>query len=158
MKSCDYLTLPECVINEVPVFMSEKERAVYEQFQEDMVAKIKGKEIDAVNAAVLSGKFLQMETGAVYDDEKNSLVIHDCKLNVLEDLIEGANGKPVLIAYWYQHDAQCVKSRFDVREIKDIEDWNAGRIPAAIIHLASAAISISRGRMRTIKRTVPWSI
>lgn len=98
MKSCDYLTLPECVINEVSVFMSEKERAVYDQFQEDMVAKIKGKEIDTVNASVL-------------------------------------------IAYWYQHDAQRIKSRFDVREIKapkDIEDWNAGRIPVAIIHPVSA--------------------
>lgn len=89
------------------------------------VAKIKDKEIDAVNEAVLSGKLLQMAKGAIYDDEKNSLLIHDRKLDAIEDLIEGTNGKPVLIAYWYQHDAQCIKSRFDVREIKtskDIED------------------------------------
>ena len=125
MKSCDYLKLPECVINEVPVVMDEKEMAVYDKFREDMVAKIKDTEIDAANAAVLSGKLLQMANGAVYDEEKNSLHIHDRKLDALEDLFEGANGKPVLIAYWYQHDAERIKARFPVREIKtskDIED------------------------------------
>lgn len=94
MKSCDYLKLPECVINEVPVYMSEKEQEVYDRFRDDMVAKIKDKEIDAVNAAVLSGKLLQMANGAVYDDEKNSLLIHDRKLDALEDLIEGQTENP----------------------------------------------------------------
>lgn len=118
MKSCDYLKLPECVINAVPVYMNEQEQDVYDTFKEDMVAKIKGTEIDAANAAVLSGKLLQMANGVVYDEDKNSHHIHDRKLDALEDLIEGANGKPVLIAYWYQHDAERIKARFPVREIK----------------------------------------
>lgn len=133
MKSCDYLTLPECVINEVPVFMDEKEMALYDTFREEMVARVKDKEIDAANAAVLSGKLLQMANGAVYDEDKNVHLIHDRKLDALEDLLEGANGKPVLIAYWYQHDADRIKARFPVREIKtskDIDDWNAGKISA----------------------------
>lgn len=163
MKSCDYLTLPECIINEVPVVMSDKEQKIYDQFREDMVAKIKDKEIDAVNAAVLSGKLLQMANGAVYDDEKNSLLIHDRKLDALEDLIEGANGKPVLIAYWYQHDAQRIKSRFDVREIKtsrDIEDWNAGKISAAIVHPASAGhgLNLQSGGSTLIWFGLTWSL
>ncbi len=163
MKSCDYLELPECIINEIPVFMSEKEQQVYDQFRENMVAKIKDKEIDAVNAAVLSGKLLQMANGAVYDDEKNSILIHDRKLDALEDLIEGANGKPVLIAYWYQHDAQRIKSRFDVREIKtskDIEDWNAGKISAAIIHPASAGhgLNLQSGGSTLIWFGLTWSL
>lgn len=163
MKSCDYLKLPECVINEVPVYMSEKEQEVYDRFRDDMVAKIKGKEIDAVNAAALSGKLLQMANGAVYDDEKNSLLIHDRKLDALEDLIEGANGKPVLIAYWYQHDAERIKSRFDVREIrtsKDIEDWNAGKISAAIIHPASAGhgLNLQSGGSTLIWFGLTWSL
>lgn len=163
MKSCDYLKLPGCVINEVPVVMDEKEMAIYDRFREDMVAKIKDKEIDAVNAAVLSGKLLQMANGAVYDDEKNSLLIHDRKLDALEDLIEGANGKPVLIAYWYQHDAQRIKSRFDVREIKtsrDIEDWNAGKISAAIIHPASAGhgLNLQSGGSTLIWFGLTWSL
>lgn len=163
MKSCDYLKLPECVINEVPVTMDEKEMAIYDKFREDMVANIKDKEIDAVNAAVLSGKLLQMANGAVYDDEKNSLHIHDRKLDALEDLIEGANGKPVLIAYWYQHDAERIKDRFQVREIKtskDIEDWNAGKIPAAIIHPASAGhgLNLQTGGSTLIWFGLTWSL
>ncbi len=163
MKSCDYLTLPECVINEVPVVMDEKEMAVYDGFREDMVTKIKDQEIDAVNAAVLSGKLLQMANGAVYDEEKRSLPIHNRKLDALEDLIEGANGKPVLIAYWYQHDADRIKARFDVREIKtskDIEDWNAGKIPAATIHPASAGhgLNLQTGGSTLIWFGLTWSL
>lgn len=163
MKSCDYLKLPECVINEVPVVMDEKEMAVYDKFREDMVAKIKDTEIDAANAAVLSGKLLQMANGAVYDDEKNSLHIHDRKLDALEDLFEGANGKPVLIAYWYQHDAERIKARLPVREIKtskDIEDWNAGKISAAIIHPASAGhgLNLQSGGSTLIWFGLTWSL
>lgn len=163
MKSCDYLTLPECVFNEVPVFMDEKEMDVYDTFREDMVAEIKDKEIDAANAAVLSGKLLQMANGAVYDEDKNVHLIHDRKLDALEDLIEGANGKPVLIAYWYQHDADRIKARFPVREIKtskDIDDWNAGKISAAIIHPASAGhgLNLQTGGSTLIWFGLTWSL
>lgn len=163
MKSCDYLKLPECVINEVSVVMSEKEMSIYDGFREDMVTKIKDQEIDAANAAVLSGKLLQMANGAVYDEDKKALHIHDRKLDALEDLIEGANGKPVLIAYWYQHDAERIKARFDVREIKtskDIEDWNAGKIPAAIIHPASAGhgLNLQTGGSTLIWFGLTWSL
>ena len=163
MKSCDYLTLPECVFNEVPVFMDEKEMAVYDTFREEMVARVKDKEIDAANAAVLSGKLLQMANGAVYDEDKNVHLIHDRKLDALEDLLEGANGKPVLIAYWYQHDADRIKARFPVREIKtskDIDDWNAGKISAAIIHPASAGhgLNLQTGGSTLIWFGLTWSL
>lgn len=163
MKSCDYLKLPKCVINEVPVVMNNKEMAVYDRFREDMVTKIRDKEIDAANAAVLSGKLLQMSNGAVYDEEKVSCHIHDRKLDALEDLIEGANGKPVLIAYWYQHDAERIRARFPVREIrtsKDIEDWNAGKISAAIIHPASAGhgLNLQAGGSTLIWFGLTWSL
>ena len=163
MKSCDYLKLPDCIINEVPVIMDDKEMAVYDTFREDMVAQIKGEEIDAANAAVLSGKLLQMANGAVYDENKNVHLIHDRKLDALEDLIEGANGKPVLIAYWYQHDAERIKARFPVREIKtskDIEEWNEGKIPAAIIHPASAGhgLNLQAGGSTLIWFSLTWSL
>ena len=163
MKSCDYLTLPECVMNEVPVCMDDKEYEVYDKFREDMVAEIKDKEIDAANAAVLSGKLLQMANGAVYDEDRKVLRIHDRKLDALEDLIEGMNGKPVLVAYWFRHDADRIKERFDVREIKtsqDIEDWNAGRIPVAIIHPASAGhgLNLQSGGSTLIWFGLTWSL
>ncbi|MCW6662752.1 DEAD/DEAH box helicase [Aerococcaceae bacterium NML190073] len=163
MRSADYLTLPECVINEVPVQMSSAEWDIYESFREDMVAKIKDEEIDAANAAVLSGKLLQMANGCVYDEEKKMLHVHDRKLDALEDLIEAANGKPVLIAYWFQHDLERIRKRFNVREIKssaDIADWNDGRIPVAVIHPASAGhgLNLQAGGSTMIWFGLTWSL
>lgn len=163
MRSADYLTLPECIINEVPVSMSEKERDIYDTFRADMVAKVKGEEIDAANAAVLSGKLLQMANGCIYDEDKKALQIHDRKLEALEELIKGANGKPVLIAYWFQNDLSRIKERFTIREIKssqDIADWNSGKIPVAVIHPASAGhgLNLQTGGSTMIWFGLTWSL
>lgn len=163
MKSADFLKMPECIINEVPVALSEKEWSVYQALKEDMVVDLKDEEIDAVNAAALSGKLLQMANGAVYNEEKEVIHIHDRKLDALEDLIEGANGKPVLVAYWYNHDLQRIKERFSVREIKtsqDIKDWNNGEIPVAVIHPASAGhgLNIQFGGSTIIWFGLTWSL
>lgn len=163
MKSADFLKMPECIINEVPVALSEKEWSVYQALKEDMVVDLKDEEIDAVNAAALSGKLLQMANGAVYNEEKEVIHIHDRKLDALEDLIEGANGKPVLVAYWYNQDLQRIKERFSVREIKtsqDIKDWNNGDIPVAVIHPASAGhgLNIQFGGSTIIWFGLTWSL
>lgn len=163
MKSTDYLKMPEYVCNEVFVTLSEKEWKVYSDFKEDMVANLGDEEIDAVNAAVLSGKLLQMANGAVYDSENKAHVIHDKKLDALEDLIEGANGKPVLVAYWYKHDLERIKERFPVRQIqssKDIEAWNDGKIPIAVIHPASAGhgLNLQSGGSTLIWFGLTWSL
>lgn len=163
MKALDYLKMPECVMNTVPVCMNEKEREIYDRFREDMVARIKGEEIDAVNAAVLSGKLLQMANGAVYTEEGKAVPIHERKLDALEDLIEGANGRPLLIAYWYQHDLERIRSRFDVRQIKsskDIADWNKGEIPIAAIHPASAGhgLNLQSGGSTLVWFSLTWSL
>ncbi|KEF39687.1 DNA/RNA helicase, superfamily II, SNF2 family [Schinkia azotoformans MEV2011] len=163
MKSTDFLKMPECVINEVPVYLSPDEQDIYDTFREDMVLKLKNDEIDAVNAAVLSGKLLQMANGAVYDEDSNPHQIHDRKLDALEDLIEGANGKPVLIAYWYNHDLERICKRFDVRQIKtskDITDWNSGNIQVAVIHPASAGygLNLQSGGSTLIWFGLTWSL
>ena len=128
-----------------------------------MVISLEEEEIDAVNAAALSGKLLQMANGAVYTEEKEIVNIHDRKLDALEDLIEGANGKPVLIAYWYNHDLQRIKERFKVREIKtsqDIKDWNNGEIPVAVIHPASAGhgLNLQSGGSTLVWFGLTWSL
>ena len=163
MKSVDFLKMPECVINEVSVYLNDKEQSVYDHFREEMVLELANEEIDAMNAAVLSGKLLQMANGAVYDDDKNTHIIHDRKLDTLEDLIEGANGKPVLIAYWYNHDLERIKARFNVREIKtskDIKDWNNGDISVAVIHPASAGhgLNLQSGGSTLIWFGLTWSL
>ncbi len=163
MKSADYLKMPECVLNEVPVYLSEKEWSIYSDFRDEMVANLGDEEIDAINAAVLSGKLLQMANGAVYDDKNKAHLIHDRKLDALEDLIEGANGKPVLLAYWYKHDLERIQKRFPARQIKtskDIEDWNNGNIPIATIHPASAGhgLNLQSGGSTLIWFGLTWSL
>jgi len=163
MKSIDYLKMPECIVNEVSVSLNEKEWNIYSKFKDDMVTKLGDEEIDAVNAAVLSGKLLQMANGAVYDSENKTHIIHDKELDTLEDLIEGANGKPVLVAYWFKHDLERIKNRFSVRQIKaskDIEDWNDGNIPIAVIHPASAGhgLNLQSGGSTLIWFGLTWSL
>src|SRR5699024_2859836 len=121
--------------------MSAKEQKVYNRFSKEMVLSLNGEELDAVNAATLSNKLQQMANGAVYGGERKVLLFHDRKLDAVEDLIEAANGKPMLIVYWFRHDYDRIHERFQVRDIdtpEDIEDWNAGKIPVALIHPASA--------------------
>lgn len=163
MKCADFLDMPQCVMNEITVQLSEKEKTLYDDLKKDMVLSLEDNEIDAVNAATLSGKLLQMANGAVYDDNNKVINIHEHKLEALEDLIEGANGKPVLIAYWYNHDLLRIKSKFKVREIKtskDIKDWNKGNIPAAVIHPASAGhgLNLQSGGSTLVWFGLTWSL
>lgn len=99
MKAEDYLQMPECVYNQVKVALSEKERKVYQKFKKDLVVSLRGEEIDAANAAVLSNKLAQLANGAIYGNDGKIIAVHDKKLDALEDLIEATNGKPVLVAY-----------------------------------------------------------
>lgn len=163
MKNTDYLKLPEMVINEIPVRLSEKETACYQTMKREMVLSIKDKEIDAVNAAALSGKLLQMANGAVYDESGNVAHIHDRKLDALEDIIEAANGKPVLIAYWFKHDLKRILERFPAERLDSadsIKRWNAGEIPAAVIHPASAGhgLNLQAGGSTLVWFGLTWSL
>ena len=168
MKSVDYLDMPECVINEVPVCMSPSEQAVYDDFREDMVIKLKNEEIDAANAAVLSGKLLQMANGAVYDEMGEAHLIHDRKLDMLEDLIEGANGKPVLVAYWFKHDLVRIEQRLKHLKIPyakldtsdSIERWNKGEVPVMLCHPASSGhgLNLQAGGSTLIWFGLTWSL
>lgn len=163
MKSKDYLKLPPLTMNTVKVHLSNQEAAVYDTMRDQLVVDMAGKQIDALNAASLSNKLSQMANGTVYDDNRNQILIHDRKLDALEDLIEAANGKPVLVAYWFKHDLEQIKQRFDVREIKatkDISDWNQGAIPVGVIHPASAGhgLNLQAGGSTLIWYGLTWSL
>ena len=164
MKSADYLHLPECINNRVEVKLSDEERKIYDELSREMVVSLKDKEIDAINAASLSNKLLQMANGAIYDENKEVIHIHDGKLDALEDLIESANGKPVLVAYWFKHDLQRLKDRFkDARQIKescDIDDWNNKRIQIGLIHPASAGhgLNLQMGGSMLVWFGLTWSL
>lgn len=163
MKASDHLKMPELVMNTHTVELSDDEREHYDELKQTLVLQLPEKEITVANAAALTGKLLQMANGAIYDDDGDHIHIHDRKLDALEDLIEGANGKPVLVAYWFKHDLERIKSRFKVREIKssaDIREWNAGNIPVAVIHPASAGhgLNLQAGGSTLIWFGLTWSL
>lgn len=163
MKGSDYLKLPERIINEVSVKLSEKEMETLDTMKRDLIATVKGEEITAANAAALSNKLLQMANGAVYDEEGTVIHIHDQKLDALEDLIEGANGKPILIAYWFKHDLSRIQKRFKVEVLSSsdsIKRWNEGETPVAVIHPASAGhgLNLQAGGSTLVWFGLTWSL
>ena len=163
MKATDHLKMPELVMNTHTVELSDDEREHYDELKQTLVLQLPEKEITVANAAALTGKLLQMANGAIYDDDGDHIHIHDRKLDALEDLIEGANGKPVLVAYWFKHDLERIKSRFKVREMKsssDIREWNTGKIPVAVIHPASAGhgLNLQTGGSTLIWFGLTWSL
>lgn len=163
MKSTDHLKMPELISTQYEVELSNSEKQKYEELKKDLILQLPDGEITAANAASLTGKLSQMANGAVYSDDESILEIHQRKLDALEDIIESANGKPVLVAYWFQHDLQRIRKRFKVREIKesrDIRDWNAGRIPVGVIHPASAGhgLNLQAGGSTLIWFGLTWSL
>lgn len=163
MKSTDHLQMPELITSQYEVQLSEEEEKRYEELKQELVLELPEGEITAANAASLTGKLSQLANGAIYDDDGNIIEFHDRKLDALEDLIEAANGKPLLVAYWFKHDLQRIKKRFHVREIKsskDITDWNNGDIPVAVIHPASAGhgLNLQAGGSTLIWFGLTWSL
>ena len=168
MKSTDHLIMPELVTAEYPVKLSDKERERYDELRQDLVLKLAGGDVTAANAAALSGKLCQMANGAVYGDDGTVHYIHDRKLDAVEDLIEAANGKPVLVAYWFKHDLERISARLKDRHISftkldtsdSIASWNEGKWPVALIHPASAGhgLNLQSGGSTIIWFGMTWSL
>lgn len=168
MKSGDYLKMPEKVVASTEVEMSPAEKQKYDELKRDLVMEIGEDSITAQNAAALSQKLSQMANGAVYTDDKKVFSFHERKLDALEDMIEAANGKPVLVAYWFQHDLERISRRLKEKKIEfekldskeSMERWNAGELPVALIHPASAGhgLNLQNGGSTIIWFGLTWSL
>ena len=163
MKATDYLKMPKLVSVAKEVSLSKKEKERYDELKKSLVLELPGCEITAANAASLTLKLSQMANGAIYTDDKDVVTIHDRKLDALEDLVESANGKPVLVAYWFKHDKDRIQQRMEARELKepqDFADWNAGKIPVALIHPASAGhgLNLQQGGSILVWFGLTWSL
>ena len=122
--------MPECIYVNHEVQMDATERKLYDQLKHDLIIPLEDGDIDAANAASLSNKLLQMANGAVYDENKETRTIHSRKLEMLEDLIEAANGQPVLIGYWFKHDnCEGVSTLMD-SDFRNADCVNCPRKPA----------------------------
>lgn len=168
MKSTDHLQMPELVTAEYAVRLDEKECERYVELKRDLVLPLKDGEVTAANAAALSNKLCQMANGAVYGDNGEVHHIHDRKLDALEDLVEAANGKPILLAYWFKHDLERIDARLKELHIpfskmdtsESIARWNSGELPVALIHPASAGhgLNLQSGGSTLIWFGLTWSL
>jgi SNF2 family DNA or RNA helicase len=168
MKSTDYLKMPDLISCEAKAFMSEDETRKYQILAHDLVLELPGGKITSANAAVLSGKLSQLANGAIYTDEGKVTVLHDRKLDALEDIIEAANGKSVLVAYWFHHDLDRIIPRIERLGISyrkldstaSINAWNNGEVAVGLIHPASAGhgLNLQGGGSHLVWFGLTWSL
>lgn len=173
MKAIDHLPMPKLIINDYKVELDGKERKQYESLANNLVLELGDEDITVANAGVLSNKLIQMASGSLYCDESHSFVeIHDKKLDALEDLIEGANGEPLLVAYWFRSDLERIMKRlnkikdktdvsFEVLDKSDaIEKWNKGEISVGLIHPQSAGhgLNLQEGGHQLVWYSLTWSL
>jgi SNF2 family DNA or RNA helicase len=149
MKSEDHLKLPGVVYNNIEIKLPMDIQKKYDDFEREkilsLIAELKegDTEITAMNAAALSTKLLQFASGAIYDEDRNYHIVHDLKLEATKEIIENANGKPVLIARSYKHSLDRLMEALkkynprSFKDEKDVDDWNAGKVQVMIIHPAS---------------------
>ena len=168
MKATEYLDMPELISNEYKVYLDEDEQKKYEEMKEQLILQLPGGEVTASNAASLSNKLTQMANGAVYSDDGEINAFHDRKLDALEDLIEAANGKPLLVAYWFRHDLVRITERLDKLKVvyqkldsdESFDKWNAGALQVGLIHPASAGhgLNLQSGGNTLVWFGLNWSL
>ncbi|MDR3565555.1 MAG: DEAD/DEAH box helicase [Negativicutes bacterium] len=164
MKAEDWLSLPPRIDNIVKVQLEPTVKKLYKQLERDLLLPFAGGDVVAGQAADLSNKLLQMANGAIYDENKSVRVIHDAKLDALEDIIESANGNPVMVFYWYKHDLTRLKKRFPhartLDKTQDVKAWNYGEIPLLLVHPASAGhgLNLQAGGNIIVWFGLTWSL
>jgi len=166
MKAKDYLELPERLDNVISVELPKKAKEQYEVLEKELILSIEETDVLAGSAAVLANKLLQMANGAVYDEDGEVKQIHDEKLKALDELIETAGGKSVLVFYGYQHDKdrllkhlKKLKPRL-LQSDQDIKDWNQGKVQVLLAHPASAGhgLNLQTGGNIIIWFGLTWSL
>lgn len=164
MKSEDWLKMPEVIYREIKVKLPEEAREKYDQLERDLLLPYANGDVIADTAATLTGKLLQMANGAVYNEFKEVQTIHDAKLDALEDVIEAANGKPILVFYAFRHDLAGIQRRFPEAKIldkaEDIQAWNEGKISIALVHPGSAGhgLNLQAGGNIIVWFGLTWSL
>lgn len=168
MRSTDLLKMPELVSSEYTVRLTDEERKRYDGLKQDLVLQLQDSEITAANAAALTGKLCQIANGAIYTDDGGTVNLHDRKLDALEDIIEAAGGKPLLVAYWFKHDLVRITERLNKLHVpfskldssESIKRWNDGELPVALIHPASAGhgLNLQKGGSCIVWFGLTWSL
>jgi SNF2 family DNA or RNA helicase len=163
MKAEDWLDMPDRIDNMVEIKLTEDLRAKYKELQREFILEIQDQVIDAVTAAALMGKLQQFNQGAIYT-ESGWTKVHDLKLEALDELIEEANGNPVLVFYWFKHDRERLIERYkqskELNSEKDIIAWNQGKTKLLLAHPASAGhgLNLQAGGNIIVWFGLTWSL
>lgn len=166
MKANEYLPMDEPLVIHKPIILDAKTFAIYKKFQDEFVLELPDDEyIEAKNAAALCNKLLQCASGCVYDEEKKPRMIHDQKIEELRQILEEAQGEPVIIAYWFQSSLDRLKKAFPSLVVMDkqgkcVDKWNAGKIKLMALHPASAGhgLNLQYGGHHIVFFELPWSL
>lgn len=165
MSAEDYLELPERMNNVINVRLSDQEMKIYRTMEKEQILTLEDSDIVALSAGTVAGKLLQMANGAVYDQEGGYRIIHDRKLEALEEIIDTTD-EPVLVFYNYQHDYDRLAERLQkyfpksLDTADDIQDWNGGKIRILLAHPASVGhgLNIQDGGRTIIWFGLTWSL
>ena len=164
MNAEDYLQVPDRIDSVIQVSPAPKWRKQYADLQRDFVLSLEAGDITAVNAAVQTGKLLQMCNGAAYLEEGGYEVVHDDKLDALAELLEQTD-EPVLVAFQFKSDLARLRERFPQatflgKDPEVIDRWNDGKIPLLLAHPASAGhgLNLQRGGRTIVWFGLPWSL
>lgn len=168
MKAEDYLTLPDVIYNDIPVALDASAAKAYRQLETDLLLQVDENTITAGTAGVLTGKLLQLCNGAIYDENKVPVAVHDCKIEAFMELIEQLNGQHALVFYNFQHDRErllkaLASTKLRVRvysQARDEADWNNGEIDVLLAHPASCGygLNLQRGGHHAIWFGLTWSL
>lgn len=166
----DYFDVAKNIFNDIVVELPREVMRQYRKFARELYLELEGgEEITAANAAVKTGRLLQMASGAVYvEDGEGSdayTVVHKAKIEALASVIEEANGAPVLCAYSYRHEVDRILKAFPYARVLDkspqtIRDWNKGKIPLLLAHPASCGhgLNLQDGGNILVFFSCTWSL
>lgn len=168
MSAEDYLKMPDKLMYYDRVKLSDKDFKAYKTFEREQVLEFieSGETITAASAAALSNKLQQFANGAMYDADRKVLQLHDEKVEKLKELVEAANGQPVLVAYSFKHDLDRIMEALkEYKPVKlekpeQIADWNAGKINVLVTHPASAGhgLNLQKGGHIMIWYGLTWAL
>ena len=164
MKAEDWLTLPERIDCVTAVKLTPAQRKAYDKFERDMYIEFTEGDVSAVSAAALTNKLLQYSNGAMYKEDGGYIETGEGKLDALGEIIEAANGAPVLCFYSYRHDLERIQRRFPqavkLESAEHIADWNEGKIPLLLAHPAGAGhgLNLQAGGNIIVWFGLTWSL
>ena len=170
LKAKDYLKLPPVIFNTVVIDLPEKIRTQYIELEKEFIIKIQDNVITAANAAVLSSKLRQVTAGAIYHKDKSYTILHQKKIEALNEIIEGSDSN-ILCAFQFKFersllsrtfpDAKFIDGSTNAKESQSlIHEWNKGKIKLLCCHPASVGhgLNLQAGGHTLVWLSPDWSL